>query len=203
MYDLCVVQIQGFGNSIIEQSGPYHQTLFFALLFCPFWPNFFTLFHSYFFLFLCSIFFMHHSHSQQHNKDTIWLALVHQATYSQHQLLDCHMITWLQSPWNSPSPIQPLDLVLELPPWPSPLPTAQSSGLPEPGTQGVVCSLCECLGLLKGSSELLQQDCPNLEPPFIKPLPQTLQGNHRLQLEQGRSLHHPPASQWHRPTEPL
>ena len=52
------------------------------------------------------------------------------------------MITWLQSPQNSPSLIQPPNPVLE-PLWqPSLLPTNRISGLPEHGAQVGVVRVC-------------------------------------------------------------
>ena len=55
-----------------------------------------------FLMFICSM--LYHAHNKD-NKDTIWLVMVHWTIYSQHWLLDCHMITWLpdcHQAWFSP-----------------------------------------------------------------------------------------------------
>ena len=150
---------------------------------------------------LCSSFFiLHHAHDKMTKTQYDWYWYTGLPTPN----IGCQTTTqstWLWSPQNSPSLTQSLDPALEPFQWPSPLPTIQSSGLPELRTQGVVRPLCRSLVLSKGSSKLLQQDHPNLELPFIEPLPQTFQGSHLLQPERGSLLHHPPASQQHCPTE--
>ena len=143
------------------------------------------------------------SHSWQNNKDTIWLVTVYQTIYSWHWLSDCHTITWLWSPRNSPSLMQPPNPVLE-PLWrPALAPINQSSGLPKHGVWVGVHQLHKDPNWLQGSSKVPQQDLPNLELPFVKPHPQTFWGTSLFWPEQGRSVHQPPGSQWHCPTESL
>ena len=84
----------------------------------------------------------YHAHDKE-DKDTIQLVMVHQTTYSQHQLSDHHTITWLQSPQNSASLIQPPNPVLEPLLQPALAPTDQSSGLLKHGAQVGVLQLCE------------------------------------------------------------
>ena len=151
-----------------------------------------------FLMFISLCFIMLTTRWQGHNSTGIGTT-----TYFRHQLSDCHMITWLCCTQKSPSHLQPSNPVLEPPPQSSLLPTAQSSGLPKHGVRVGVHQLCEDPNWLQGSSEVLQQDLPDLEPPFKELHSWTFQGMSLFQLEQGRSVHQPPGSQWHHPTGSL
>ena len=96
-----------------------------------------------------------------------------------------------------------LDPVLEPPPPPPNAPTTQSSRLPEHGAQVGVCPPHEDLWLSQGSSQVLQQDRPDRLLPCNEPRPLTLRETCHFLPEQGRSSHHPPGSQRHRPTGSL
>ena len=172
-----------------------------------FHPSFLVHFQSNFFTFLVNILFFPYvylsqasSCSWQTTRTQFDWWLGYQTIYSQHWLLDHHMITWLQSPQNSPSLIQPPNPVLEPLRRPSLLPTNQSSGLPEHKVQVGVRWPYKNPDWSQGLSEVLQQDLPNLKLPFVEPHPWTFQRMSLFQLEQGSSEHQPPGSQWHHPT---
>ena len=80
-----ILEDQGFSNLC-------YQTLFSLFFFSPFfWPNFLTLLTN---TLLFPYVYLSYASSclQQNGKDTIWLVLVHQTTYSWHWLLNHHMI---------------------------------------------------------------------------------------------------------------
>ena len=111
--------------------------------------------------------------------------------------------TWLLTSQNNPVPFPQPALVQE-PSWPlSSAPTTQSSGLPGHGVQVGVRPPHEVPCSSQGSLSVPQHEQPDQLPPFNELRPRILRGTRQTQLEQGRSLHQPPDSQQHRPTESL
>ena len=95
-----------------------------------------------------------------------------------------NLSTGLPTSQNSPVVVSPHpDLVLEPPPPSLNAPTIQSSGLPGHGARVGVCPLHKDFWSLKGSSLLLQQDCPDQLPPCNKPHPLILRETRHFQPE--------------------
>ena len=180
------------GKWWVPSTRAYNVLKMFSLVSRPPCPQCYPPF-SFMLIFLYSLFFMPYPHSQTNNKNTFNCTMDHQTTWS----------TGLPTSQNSPVlPPQP-DPAPEPSQLPLLTPTVQSSRLPRHGMWVGVHPPHEAPCWLQGSSSVPQQDRPDRLPPFYGLRPLTLQGIHWIQLEQGRSLHQPPGSQWHHPTGSL